>query len=126
PDLDYQAVMDLKRAYLHALFTQEGEACVASDGYAAFVAENRYWLEPYAAYCYLRDALKTADIRQWGEYATCSPAVIERLCEASRPWHGEILFHIVVQYWLHLQLKRVRDAAHARRVILKGDIPIGV
>ena len=126
PDMDYQAAWSLKRTYLVALFKQEGQECMKTEGYASFVAENRYWLVPYAAYCYLRDSLKTADFNQWGEYAVCSPSLIERLCEASQPWHDELVFHYVVQYWLHLQLKQVRDAAHARRVILKGDIPIGV
>ncbi len=126
PEVDYQASWELKKDFLKALFKQEGQACMASDAYRSFVADNRDWLEPYAAFCYLRDTKKSADFSQWGTYATYSPSLVTNLCDSQKPWHDEIAYHLVIQYWLHLQLKGVRDEAHRKRVIIKGDIPIGV
>ena len=42
------------------------------------------------------------------------------------PAHDDIALHYFIQYHLHRQLKEAADHAHARGVILKGDIAIGV
>ncbi|MBP5715804.1 MAG: 4-alpha-glucanotransferase, partial [Bacteroidales bacterium] len=58
--IDYVAVNDANRAYLHDIFAQEGEKTLASAGYEVFVRNNREWLMPYAAFSVLRDKYGTA------------------------------------------------------------------
>eukprot|EP00850_Spirogloea_muscicola_P013966 SM000097S24819 [mRNA] locus=s97:544160:552835:+ [translate_table: standard] len=59
---------------------------------------EKHWLKPYAAFCFLKDLFGTADHQQWGHHALFVPA----------------------------KLKEASEYAKANRVILKGDLPIGV
>lgn len=138
PELDYEAVWRLKKAYIEALFKQEKGGIpirdsnpkmgglLFSEDYRSFVQDNRYWLDPYAAYSYLRDSQPSPDSSTWGSYKQGSPSVVTRLCDSKQPWHDSILKTRFTQYLLHVQLKQVRDYAHSKGIVLKGDIPIGV
>ncbi|MBQ9655863.1 MAG: 4-alpha-glucanotransferase [Prevotella sp.] len=97
PYSDYEAVGRVKGEYLHELFAEQGRAVLASTGYKDFVAANKEWLEPYAAY-------------------RCSAA-------GAQEEPDEICY---VQYLLHQQLSAVADYARSKGVVLKGDLPIGV
>lgn len=48
---------------------------------------------------------------------------MEAYCRKRR---SDIAFHCYIQYHLHLQLTEAVRYAHARGVILKGDLPIGI
>lgn len=123
PQIDYEAVNNAKNEYLHEIFTQDWKATEKSDEYRNFVATNEYWLRPYAAWCALRDEYHTADNTLWGEYAIYDEAKVEAFI---RNHPDSINYYYFVQYHLDRQLREVRDYAHSREVVLKGDIPIGV
>ena len=127
-DLDYEAAWRLKSAYIEALFEQEKETngLLFSDEYLAFAREHQDWLDPYAAYAYLRDSQSSPDPSTWGPYKQGSTGLVTELCDTRQPWHNTIQRHRFTQYLLHKQLKQVRDYAHTKGVVLKGDIPIGV
>ena len=124
--VDYERVNEVKRNFLRHKYEEDAERLFATDGYKQFFAENRHWLQPYAAYSYLRDQYGTPDFRRWPRYAVYVREEIERLCAPTSRCRKAIAFHYYVQYLLHVQLSDA--AAYARRhgVILKGDIPIGV
>ena len=54
---------------MRVLFREIGADTLASSSYRRFFDENKKWLVPYAAFCYLRDTLHTPIFSEWGEYA---------------------------------------------------------
>ena len=123
PMVDYERVNNAKREYLHLVFEQEGKKVLASKEFKAFMAANEEWLRPYAVFCALRDEKSTPDFSQWGamaKYAKAKATKYEKEhCEA-------VAYNYFVQYHLSKQLREVRDYAHSKGVVLKGDIPIGI
>ena len=126
PQVDYEAVNRWKRDYLKAIFLQEKETILASEGYQDFYHDNAEWLRPYATFCYLRDRFHTADFNQWQEYSTYHSEISEQFCSPESEAYTETSFHCFVQYLLHIQLLAACDYGRQRGVIVKGDIPIGI
>ncbi len=119
--IDYPEMMRLKMEYLREIFAQQQG--VMSPDYQEFVETNRWWLEPYTLYSYLRDLHSTPDFREWGEWSKYSAELYDRLDDAARQ---ELEFYCFVQYHLHLQLLDASNYARSKGVAIKGDIPIGV
>ena len=126
PEIDYEAVMKYKWEAIKELYAEQKAAMHDEVEFFQFFELNRYWLVPYAAFCYLRDKYKTADFTQWKSYSKFDEHELIELADASQKHYDEIAIHYFVQYELHLQLKAAVDYAHEKGVILKGDIPIGI
>ena len=126
PEIDYERVTLMKWEYLKAVFLQSGKKTLNSSGFKEFFKANREWLEPYAAYCCLRDIYETPDFRKWKMYSVFNPDDIAEFCACGNIYYDKVSFYYFVQYHLHIQLLEVRDYAHAKGIVLKGDIPIGV
>lgn len=124
--VDYEAVNSMKWTYLHAAYRQEGSEVLASAAYQRFYEDNAEWLVPYAAFCYFREKYHTADFQTWPEYAEYHVEEIRSLCSPSSALYPEIAFYFYVQYLLYTQLVAVAEYARSKRIILKGDIPIGI
>ncbi|HMU71534.1 MAG TPA: 4-alpha-glucanotransferase, partial [Ferruginibacter sp.] len=95
-------------------------------GYIDFFELNRYWLEPYAAFSYLRDKYKTADFNKWQTHSVYNEDAIQELISSAQPHYDDIAVHYFTQYHLHCQLKEASEYAHKHGIIIKGDIPIGI
>ncbi|HAK12725.1 MAG TPA: hypothetical protein DCO78_12850, partial [Chitinophagaceae bacterium] len=52
---------------------------MSSADFKAYYAQNKHWLLPYAAFCYLRDEYGTCDFNQWPAYRHFNLADIEAL-----------------------------------------------
>ena len=126
PQVDYEEVNRLKQAYLKAVFQQEKDLILSSEGLRSFFHDNEEWLMPYAAFCYLRDRFGTPDFHQWGEYSVYDEEKVQALCASDSEAYPEIAFHYFVQYELHIQLLDACNYGRSRGVIVKGDIPIGI
>lgn len=126
PQIDYERVNEAKLAYLHELFAEVGEAVLKSRPFKAFFKDNEEWLVPYAAFCHYRDLYGTATFSEWPDNRQPSPKALADMANAKTEAFREVSFWFYVQYVLDAQLKAARDHAHQQRVILKGDIPIGV
>lgn len=123
---DYEQVMKFKLTALKELF-DAGKKDFKNDlDYFDFFELNRHWLVPYAAFCYLRDKYKTPDSSKWRSHKKYNEQAIQKLVAPSQKHYDQILFCYFVQYHLHLQLKEVADYGHQQKIVLKGDIPIGV
>ncbi|MDE7096030.1 MAG: 4-alpha-glucanotransferase, partial [Muribaculaceae bacterium] len=123
PQIDYEAVNDLKNRYLREIYSEQGEATRKTQEYKNFVKKNEYWLQSYAAWSVLRDKFRTADNSQWGEYASYDE---EKVMDFIAKHENDVLYYYYVQYHLDRQLREVRDYAHQHGIVLKGDIPIGI
>lgn len=124
--VDYEAVNSLKRDYLHQIFAQSGKEILASTAFKKFFKENAHWLQPYAAFSYLRDKFGTPVFSEWPEHNTYNAEAIARMCNPRTKSYAEISFYYYIQYQLHIQLLAAGKYARSKGVILKGDIPIGI
>jgi 4-alpha-glucanotransferase len=123
---DYEQVMKFKWAALRELYLALKNDFKNDLDYFEFFELNRYWLVPYAAFSYLRDKNNTSDFNQWKKYKNYNESEIQKLVSPSRKHYDEIAFFYFVQYHLHLQMKATVDYAHKNKIVLKGDIPIGI
>lgn len=126
PQTDYDRVIKVKEEYIAAAFRLWGRETMQSDDYSAFLAGNRHWLIPYAAFCTLRDRFQTADFTLWKEYAEYDEEKIKPLFNEDNEAYEETSLHLFTQYLLDKQLREAVEYAHAKGIVLKGDIPIGV
>lgn len=125
-EVDYEQVMRFKLSAARELFHQQKEEMLADPDFNTFFRENRHWLIPYAAFCYLRDKNGSADFSQWRLYGTYNKSAIEKYVSPKARHYNEIAFVYFLQYHLHLQLKDAVDYARRQGVVIKGDMPIGV
>ena len=117
PQIDYERMFTAKMDYLHELFAQEWTSLSRTSSYKDFFAQNKEWLVPYAAFCYYRDKYGTAVFSEWPEAATV---------KAIKATNKEVQFWYFVQYNLDQQMHAAHAYARQHRIILKGDIPIGI
>jgi 4-alpha-glucanotransferase len=124
--LDYEQVIKFKMAATRELYELQKEKLKDDFNYFSFFELNRHWLEPYAAFSYLRDKYSTAEFSKWRSNSVYHESAIQRLVSPSQKHYDEIAVHYFIQYHLHLQLKAATEYAHENGIIIKGDIPIGI
>ncbi|MBC6697463.1 4-alpha-glucanotransferase [Hymenobacter puniceus] len=123
--VDYEPVMNAKWKFARLLYQQEKAAFLADPAFHLFREEQKSWLEPYAAFCALRDQYGTADFQQWPEqYRT--PAKVAELVREDAPNFDEVGLHFFIQFHLDKQLLDAVNYARQHGVVLKGDLPIGI
>ena len=123
PALDYVEVIKLKAEYLHLLYEEQRESVSQKADYQSFIKDNAEWLQPYQAFCHLRDTYGTPDFSKWKKLSTYNRSAVTRYIDAH---YEEVGFYAFVQYLLHKQLSEASEYAHHRQVFLKGDLPIGI
>ena len=111
--IDYERMFTAKMDYLHELFDQEWTTVKRRASYKEFFEENKAWLAPYAEFCYYRDLYGTATFSEWPK-------------PLAKPDKNITDFWCYVQYNLDQQMRAAHDYARKHRVVLKGDIPIGI
>ena len=121
PQIDYERMFTAKMDYLRTVFAQEWTKVQRSADYKKFFEENKEWLVPYAAFCYYRDHYGTAEFCKWPAGAT-----VENTQKANFKDKKILAFWYYVQYLLDQQMSAAHAYARSHRVILKGDIPIGI
>ena len=124
--IDYERVNNAKNEYLHLLFEQESKEVFATREFKEWFLEEQHWIVPYAMYCYLRDTNKTADFSKWEGYEQWDESLRQTLTNPRTKLYKEVSYFYYVQYILAVQMKSAHEYACQKRVILKGDIPIGV
>ncbi|MEI7522704.1 MAG: 4-alpha-glucanotransferase [Mariniphaga sp.] len=122
----YDDIHKVKSKFFKLIFDQQKDLFLVDPPFIRFFDENKDWLVPYAAFCYLRDKNKTANFRNWSEYSTYNQDEINRLCETGQPWYSDIAVHYFIQFHASKQLLEAAEYARENGVVLKGDIPIGI
>ena len=116
PQIDYERMFKAKMDYLRELFSQEWKKVKATKDYKQFFDDNKEWLVPYAQFCVNRDKYGTAVFSEWPE----------EVKNQKPKANSEQEFWYYVQYNLDRQMHAAHEYARGHRVILKGDIPIGI
>jgi 4-alpha-glucanotransferase len=125
-EIDYEAVFNLKQEYIGILFEEKGEKTLKSAKFKSFFKQNEKWLFPYASFCYQRDKYQTSEITKWGIFQSYDKEDLESFVNENpdvKKCYERVYF---VQFLLHEQLLEVKEYAHSKGVVLKGDIPIGI
>lgn len=125
-EVDYEQVLEQKLHFARQAFAAQRADFVDSPGFATYFKENKDWLAPYAAFCYLRDRYETVDFRTWGTDAVFSPERLQELVHPHSAAYPEILFYYYLQFHLDRQLREAADYARQKGLVLKGDLPIGI
>ncbi|CAN5862083.1 4-alpha-glucanotransferase [soil metagenome] len=126
PSLDYKAVTKIKTDAIRELYYKEKHFFKDDMAFFEFFDMNRYWLVPYAAFCYLRDNNNSADASKWEDYNIYDEVAVQELVSPDNADYDEIGIHYFTQFHLHLQLLDAVEYAHKNGIMLKGDLPIGV
>lgn len=122
----YDEVHKVKSKFFKLIFDQQMDSFLKNPDFLEFFKQNKEWLVPYAAFCYLRDQNKTANFREWKEHRTYDPAAIQKLVSPKNAVYPHIAVHYFIQYHAHKQLNEAVAYARKNGVVLKGDIPIGI
>jgi 4-alpha-glucanotransferase len=129
PRVEYEAVRWLKQKALGVAFvrfrtTVLGSGSPRDRDFAAFTREHAAWLDDYALFRALKDALGQ---RSWLEWP---PGVRERHPEALANARAEladgVLKHAWLQWLTHRQWERARAELRAMDVEVMGDLPFMV
>ena len=126
PQIDYERVNNAKREYLRLLFEQEFAATSKKATYKKFFEDNKDWLVPYAAFSHYRDIYGTATFSQWPDHHSLPEDEREKMGTPGTKEYKSVAFWYYIQYILDTQLRDAHSYAQSNRVLLKGDIPIGI
>lgn len=124
--VDYEAVMKIKSRFYKLIYDEQKDDFQQNEDFKKFFKENKYWLEPYAVFSYLRDLFGTPDFSKWGRFGDSSKELLDELADPKASHYDDIAIHYFIQYHLHIQLVEAAEYARKQGVILKGDIPIGI
>ena len=120
--VDYEAVMVLKKKLTRQVFEKHRKAILANGKFKEFLEANREWVVPYAVFCVKRDHFGTADFSRWEDWAIYDDEKVNALATAE----PDVFYHIWLQYELDRQLADAVAHLHAKGLALKGDLPIGI
>ena len=126
PQIDYERMNNAKLEYLRALYAQEGKNIMKSEDFKKFFEQNEAWLVPYAAFCHYRDLYGTATFSEWPDHHELPDKEREAMTKPATKLYKEVAFWYFVQLNLDQQMRAAHAHARKNRVILKGDIPIGI
>ena len=126
PQIDYERMNNAKLEYLRALYEQEGKTILKSEAFKKFFNQNEAWLVPYAAFCHYRDLYGTATFQEWPDHHELPEKEREAMTKPATKIYKEVAFWYFVQFNLDQQMRAAHAHARKQRVILKGDIPIGI
>jgi len=119
--IDYERVIQAKMDYLHEAFEEQWTTLQRRQDYKDFFQQNQHWLVPYAAFSFYRDTYGTPEFGKWPAEAT-----VDNTQKPAFKGKKALQFWYFVQYHLDRQMHAAHEYARAHRVILKGDIPIGI
>ncbi|HMP30608.1 MAG TPA: 4-alpha-glucanotransferase, partial [Saprospiraceae bacterium] len=122
--IDFEPVLQLKWDTLLKIYEDIGSKTLKSKDTKQFIQSNP-WLKSYSIFCHLRDKNKTPVFSDWKEYAVFNPKIIDKFWSKDNPTK-EVGFYVFIQYFLDLQLKEVKAYGRSKRIVLKGDLPIGI
>ena len=122
----YEEVHKVKSKFFKLIFDQQMDSFLKNPAFLEFFQQNQEWLIPYAAFCYLRDQNKTANFRSWKSFGIYDKEEIQKLTASSNKFYPDIAVHYFIQYHAHKQLSEAVAYARNYRIVLKGDIPIGI
>lgn len=127
PLIDYEKMIQAKWFFISSVFKRNYKKILKEEGFLTFIENNKKWLKPYAAFCFLRDKYNTPNFSLWDkEYAEYKTQITDNFFEPENEDFPQLLKHCFVQYQLHVQLSDAVEHLHKSGISIKGDLPIGI
>lgn len=123
--VDYVAVSRFKEEVIELLFDRWALQ-KRSREYLKFIEEEQSQLLPYALFCAIRDLYPERGLSQYPPYGEVLAAWQKGKSFRGHQLERSVEKYQFIQYHLYRQLSALRDEAHKRGIIIKGDLPIGV
>jgi 4-alpha-glucanotransferase len=124
--LDYESVMKHKLEYLREFYDQSKERLKEDKHFITFCDENEDWLLPYAVFTDNIDTYKSSDLSKWGYQSKYQRKNIDFLYKTGELDKDKVMFIYFIQYTLYQQFKEILKYARKKKILLKGDLPIGI
>eukprot|EP00871_Galdieria_phlegrea_P003197 jgi/Galph1/3879/GphlegSOOS_G2529.1 len=124
--VDYEQVIQLKEHYIEEAYKRCGKKVLKSEAFLQFFEENKSWLLPYAVYRYMMTTTGTYQHAHWGKRSQVHWKELEDLASEDSLHFDHIGVVYFTQFHLHRQLLEASQYAAKNRIVLKGDLPIGV
>lgn len=124
--INYEAVIALKWKFLRVVFDANYSKILKDRNFKKFLKSNEEWLQPYAAFCILRDRYNTPDFSKWKTHRKFVAGKIAAIFQEKSKDFREAMLHCWVQFQLDKQLSDSIKYAHNFGISLKGDLPIGI
>lgn len=123
--VDYEKIYFSRFQILHKAFIRAMEQGLKKEAaYRRFVEENGYWLEDYALYMAIKDALGGVCWIEWEEDIRLRrPQALKTYGEK---YKEDVEFYKFQQYLFASQWKALKKYANDRDIEIVGDIPIYV
>ncbi len=124
--VDYEGVLNAKWPVIRQLYAAQKTKFLADEGFQQYFRDNRHWLLPYAAFCFLKEKYGTANFNEWPAHREFDATEIIALVSPDSGHYDAVAVHYFVQWHLHLQLQAATAYARQHGIAMKGDIPIGI
>lgn len=124
PRVDYTGVRQLKREVVDYCYSRLDEATLGAV--RDFMESEREDLLPYCLFCVVRDRQPGTPVTDFTPYLEVRDEYLQSGTIHGADARHEVLRYAYIQYFLYSQLGRLTETAHRHRVLIKGDLPIGV
>ncbi|HEY0221930.1 MAG TPA: 4-alpha-glucanotransferase [Lactovum miscens] len=124
PQVDYERVSNFKWRLAKKVYSNYSKTIFENLSFKNFYQSRKFWIEPYACFCYFRDNYHTADFRLWKQNKY-HEGLFEELSSDPEIFE-DLKLHIMIQYLLHKQLKEAVDYCHKLGIAVKGDVSVGI
>lgn len=125
-EIDYVGVMAVKNRLTRRMYMEHKERFLVSPEFVEWFAAEQQWLVPYALFRFFMDVNGTPEYDKWGARQSMTPNEMERLASPDAFHFDYLGATYYTQFHLHRQLSAASRYAASHRVVLKGDLPIGV
>jgi 4-alpha-glucanotransferase len=124
--IDLDTVVNHKLDFLKILYEEKKASVFRSKAFKEYFEEQKEWLIPYAAFSYLRDLNGTPDFNKWETHQVYNEKEIAALTQKGSRSYNDIAFYYFIQFFADKQLLEAKAYGRAKKVVLKGDLPIGI
>ena len=120
--VDYERMYRKRFALLRKAF--EASGIETDPAYQEFVQENAFWLDDYALYMAIKDALKGAGLLTWEDKLRSRDP--ETMAQCRVEYAEDIAFYKFQQFLFDVQWSALKAYANEKGILIVGDIPIYV
>jgi 4-alpha-glucanotransferase len=122
-EVNYGKVKAFKNAALHMAFSNFSKSGQSAD-FELFCRNHKNWLDDFALFMCLRQEYHFKPWYEWPDYAARRDQ--KALSQYSAKHAASVLFYKFVQFVFYSQWQKIYEHAHAKNIVLIGDIPIYV
>ncbi|MDO5036378.1 MAG: 4-alpha-glucanotransferase [Porphyromonas sp.] len=121
PAVQYEEVLRLKEEVMDECYERWSRQKTATPDFDLFCRQEGDQLLAYSLFAAFRDLNPGVPVVEFPSYDT----LVERY-KSNKGFAKKVRKHSFRQYYLYQQLGELSREAHARGILLKGDLPIGV